>query len=135
MAGKYSRVTAQGRLVWFVERLWSLARNLPQRAISLDQIAEFDQNCWFGPTSPPTCRAVAEHAQRIMAADLQYPIILSAEGYLMDGGHRVAKAYLLGQREINAVHSKTPNRIIFSFRPMNPYPKCHVYQFYLLKGS
>ena len=31
------------------------------------------------------------------------PIILSAEGYLMDGGHRVAKAWLLGMEEIQAV--------------------------------
>jgi len=73
------------------------------QAIPLEQIAEFDQNCWFGPSSPPTCRAVAEHARRIVDADLRYPIILSAEGYLMDGGHRIAKAHLLNQPEIAAV--------------------------------
>ena len=43
------------------------------------------------------------HAQRICAADLTYPIILSAEGYLMDGGHRLAKAWLMGLIEIQAV--------------------------------
>lgn len=35
--------------------------------------------------------------------NLSYPIILSAEGYLMDGGHRIAKAWLQGVKEIRAV--------------------------------
>jgi hypothetical protein len=34
---------------------------------------------------------------------LSYPIILSSEGLLMDGGHRLAKAWLLNQKEIKAV--------------------------------
>jgi hypothetical protein len=103
VAQTHSRQTEQGRLVWYTERLWALARDLPVKAVPIDGIAEFDQNCWFGPASPPTCRAVARHAQRIFAADLAYPIILSAGGGLMDGGHRLAKAWLLGQTEILAV--------------------------------
>jgi hypothetical protein len=54
-------------------------------------------DCWFLGKGP-TCREVAEHARRINAADLTHPVILSADGGLMDGGHRIAKAYLLGQR-------------------------------------
>jgi hypothetical protein len=34
---------------------------------------------------------------------LHYPIILSADGYLMDGGHQIAKAYLLKMGEVPAV--------------------------------
>jgi len=126
MADKHSRLTAEGRLVWFVERLWYLARKLPVRQISIDHIAEFDQNCWFGPTSPPTCRAVAEHARRIFAADLQYPIILSAEGHLMDGGHRVAKAYLLQIRQIAAVQfelNPEPDYVLAPEMPMPTEPR------------
>jgi hypothetical protein len=41
--------------------------------------------------------------QRIQAADLSIPIILSADGHVMDGMHRVAKAWLLGLTEIQAV--------------------------------
>ena len=103
MAQKHSRETAQGRLVWYTERLWTLAQGLPVKPVPLDRIQEFDRNCWFGPDSPPTCRAVAAHARRILDADLAYPIILSADGGLMDGGHRLAKAWLLGNREILAV--------------------------------
>lgn len=103
MPQKHSRLTPNGRCVWHTERLWQLARHLPPRAVSIESIAEFDQNCWFDSGKPPTCRAVASHARRIYESDLSQPIILSAGGYLMDGGHRLAKAWLLGEKEIQAV--------------------------------
>lgn len=73
------------------------------RAVAIADIAEFERDCWFAGAHEPTCRAVAEHARRIQAANLDYPIILSSDGRLMDGGHRIAKAWLLGQTEIAAV--------------------------------
>ena len=99
----HSHTVPGGRGVWLTERLWAAARDLPVRQVSLASIAEFEQNCWFRPHRPPTCRAVADHAKRIFDADLNYPIILSADGRLMDGGHRLGKAYLLGQTHIAAV--------------------------------
>lgn len=122
MADKHSRLTSEGRLVWFVERLWYLARELPLRQFPIDQITEFDQNCWFGPTSLPTCRAVAHHARRILEADLRYPIILSAEGYLMDGGHRIAKAYLLKMREVPVVQFRLDPEPDYVLTPDAPLP-------------
>lgn len=122
MAQKHSRLTSAGRLVWFVERLWYLARELPVRQTPIDQIAEFDQDCWFGPTTLPTCRAVAEHARRIFEADLRYPIILSAEGYLMDGGHRLAKAYLLQLPTVPAVQFLRDPEPDYILPPDTPLP-------------
>jgi hypothetical protein len=125
MAHKHSRLTPAGRVVWFVERLWYLARPLPVQQVSIDQIAEFDQDCWFG-TTVPTCRAVADHARRIVDADLSYPIILSADGYLMDGGHRVAKAYMMQLREISAVrftHDPEPDYILPPDAPLPATPR------------
>jgi hypothetical protein len=122
MADKHSRLTSAGRLVWFVERLWYLARELPVQQIPIDQIAEFDQNCWFGPASLPTCRAVAQHARRIFEADLRHPIILSAEGHLMDGGHRIAKAYLLKMLEIPAVQFPRDPEPDYILDPEAPLP-------------
>lgn len=103
MPQKHSRQTPNGRYFWYTERLWQLARDLPIKTVALSAIAEFDQNCWFSPATTPTCRTVATHARRIYEADLAYPIILSAEGYLMDGGHRLAKAWLMNLTEIQAV--------------------------------
>lgn len=103
MAQKHSRPTPAGRAVWHTERLWSLASALPVQTIAVADIRELDQDCWFGTSYVPTCRAVAQHAQRIWDADLSCPIILSADGGLMDGGHRLAKAWLLGLPDIQAV--------------------------------
>ena len=103
MPQEHSRPTLGGRAVWSTERLWRLARDLPVRMIAVADVPELDRDCWFGSGHVPTCRAVAEHARRIWNADLAYPIILSADGRLMDGGHRLAKAWLLGLSEIQAV--------------------------------
>jgi hypothetical protein len=73
------------------------------QTIAIADIPEFDQDCWFGASHLPTCRAVAEHAKRIQNADLTYPIILSADGGSMDGGHRIARAWLNGPVEIRMV--------------------------------
>jgi hypothetical protein len=57
----------------------------------------------------PTTLQILEHIQLIEQADLTYPIILSADGRIMDGMHRVAKAKLQGDLKILAVQfEKTP---------------------------
>ena len=67
-------------------------------------IAGFDQVTWFSLDGPlPTCRRVAEHARRIMAADLSYPVIFSASGGVMDGMHRIARAWLEGSATVRGV--------------------------------
>ncbi|HRE84481.1 MAG TPA: hypothetical protein PLN52_25790 [Opitutaceae bacterium] len=98
----HSRMTAEGRAVWYTERLWGLSAGLPVKRVRIDQIKEFDMDCWFG-VDEPTCREVARHAKKIFEADLSYPIILSADGRLMDGGHRIAKAWINGLHEVTAV--------------------------------
>ena len=124
--GKHTRVTEQGRLVWFVERLWHLARELQPYSIRIDHIPEFDQNCWFSAATPPTCRAVAGHVRQIIDADLRYPILLAADGSLMDGGHRIAKAYLLGQSDILAVRfpeNPEPDYVLSLDEPVPKHPR------------
>lgn len=103
MPGKHSWPTPLERHFWWSERLWVLAKDLAVKRVAIDAIAEFDRNCWFTEGTSPTCRDVAKHAKRIMEADLSYPIILAADGHLMDGGHRIAKAWILGETEIDAV--------------------------------
>jgi hypothetical protein len=98
------RPSPAGLLAWDVHRLISLTRHLPHIEVPLDSIRELDEPFWFQDGSePPTCRAVAEHARLIAETDLRYPIILGADGRVMDGMHRVAKAYLEGRSTILAV--------------------------------
>lgn len=88
--------------VWYTERLWQHASTLAHRAVPLDSIAALDLNTWFFGVEP-TCRRVAEHAKRMNEASFDYPVILSAEGWVMDGMHRICKALLLGMPTIEAV--------------------------------
>ena len=39
----------------------------------------------------------------MQAADLSHPVILSSSGGLMDGGHRMAKAWAAGATTVRAV--------------------------------
>lgn len=103
MPEKHSRIIAGNRVVWYTERLWELACDLPVRMVAIADLPELDQDCWFGTAHVPTIRTVAEHTRRIQDADLSYPIIISADGGLMDGGHRLARAWLQGATEIRAV--------------------------------
>jgi hypothetical protein len=82
----------------------------------LEDIAELDRDCWFH-SKAPTMRDVANHAARIEAADLNFPIILNDDGSLMDGGHRLCKALINGERNIRAVRFQTmpePDEVIQS---------------------
>lgn len=98
------RQSAAGLLAWDIDRLIALTADLPPRAVPLADIRELDEPFWFGGRSDvATCRAVADHARLIAEADLRYPIILGADGRVMDGMHRVAKAYMEGRDAIAAV--------------------------------
>lgn len=83
---------------------------LTVQSILVAQIAELHENYWFQHAeSSPTCHELIEHMRLIESTDLQYPIILCAEGRVMDGMHRVAKAHLLGDQHISAVQfDQTP---------------------------
>lgn len=89
--------------IWHVPRLWELARDLPVVEVPVASFEELDWDCWFGADRKPTIRRVTRHCQRIVNADLSFPIILNADGSLMDGGHRLAKALMLGLPTVKAV--------------------------------
>src|SRR4051812_41275325 len=82
---------------WRMEQLWELAKALPAKKVRTRDLPGFDEVRWFGGPLKilPTCRTIAEHARDIYDADLSYPIILSPTGEVLDGMHRIAKAYLL----------------------------------------
>lgn len=99
----HARRIGQEWWVWDSRRLVAAARELPVEAISLGHIAELDEDFWFAqPGAAPTARAVAEHAALIAAADLAHPILLCPDGRLLDGMHRVCRAWLDGVGELPA---------------------------------
>ena len=93
-----------GCSAWDVERLIELAANLPVRDVPLREIREIDEPFRLeGTDDVLTCREVAEHARLIDESDLVYPIILAADGRVMDELHRVMKALDIGLDVIRAV--------------------------------
>jgi hypothetical protein len=98
----YFRQSPRGLLAWDVDRLVHLTRDFPVRAVPLAQIRELDAPV-TGDDEPPTWRALVAHLELLDAADLSYPIILAADGSVMDGRHRAAKALREGRSSIDVV--------------------------------
>ncbi len=94
----------RGLLAWDVDRLVRLSKDLPRIRVALSSIGEIDEVYWFDDEEErPTCRNLIRHMQLIEEAEFSHPIILWADGRVMDGMHRVAKALLQGMAEIEAV--------------------------------
>jgi hypothetical protein len=98
----YFRPSDRGLLAWDVDRLVRLTADFPRRMVPLAAIVELDTP-WAGDNDKASWRGFLEHVRLIEEADLAYPIILAADGAVMDGMHRVAKATLQGRTEIEAV--------------------------------
>ena len=98
------RPSPKGYYAWDVDRLVELTKNYNRQWVKIETIQEIDQTYWFGDKhDKPTCRAIVGHMRLIKETDINYPIILSSDGRLMDGMHRVAKALLEGQKTIEVV--------------------------------
>lgn len=109
----YFRRSSRGLLAWDIERLVQLSSTLPRKQIPLSNIRELEE-VWYGDDELPTWRAMIEHMTLIDEADLSFPIILSSDGAVMDGMHRVAKAVREGRTEIGAVqfdHDPEPDHV------------------------
>ena len=93
-----------GFYAWDVDKLIEQTKDFQQISVKLVDIKELDENFWYsGPDSKPTCRSIVDHFRLVNKTNLKHPIILFKNGRVMDGMHRVAKALLLGHKEIKAV--------------------------------
>jgi len=93
-----------GFYAWDVDKLVEKSKDLPRISVKLEDIRELDEDFWYyASDEKPTIRSIVEHLRLMNETDLKYPIILSKDGRVMDGMHRVAKALLLGLKEIKAV--------------------------------
>lgn len=92
---------------WNVDRLLLLSKDLIPELVPIAEIRELDEAYWGASM---TCRDVAEHARLIQEADASFPVILSSDGRIMDGMHRVLKAMLLGRSHTPAVRFSLRSR-------------------------
>lgn len=98
------RQSPRGLCAWDVHRLVELSRGLVRERVHLSDIRELDEPFWDGEGDHRmTCREVVGHARLMRECDLGFPVILSSDGRVMDGMHRVCKALLEGVPEVEAV--------------------------------
>lgn len=91
--------------IWDVPTLWELAKDLPVVSIDIESLGELDRVAWYGADQHSgrlTVRQFVMHARRIELANVDEPILLSSEGKMLDGFHRLAKAFQLGLKQIPA---------------------------------
>ncbi len=109
----YFRPSIRGLLAWDVDRLVERSNDFPRKQIPLSHIRELDE-VWHSDDQPITWRTIIDHMTLIDEADLSFPIILAADGAVMDGRHRVARAMREGRTDIMAVqfdHDPEPDHV------------------------
>jgi len=93
------RKSDHGLQVWDVGNLIRLTAHLKATEHPLSDIRELDEPYWYDLEGDrPTCKSIAEHMCLVQAADLSWPIIICPAGRVMDGMHRVVKAFLEGHK-------------------------------------
>lgn len=81
---------------WSVARLVELSKNLPIFDAPLNTLClRYEYVC--------DMRDLTMHVKAVINADLKFPIILSEDGTILDGRHRVMKALLNGLSSVKAV--------------------------------
>lgn len=96
--GHGTQMCTLGKCHWSVARLIELSRELPVMEIPIVHM-----NIVVDIVERKTVRDFVMHMKSVLAADLDYPIILDEDGEIMDGRHRLAKALLEGRETIKAV--------------------------------
>ncbi|MEM9104181.1 MAG: hypothetical protein AAGC96_00890 [Pseudomonadota bacterium] len=96
--------------VWDVHKLIRASKHLPVIEVPVEDITEIDENWWYQePGAVPSPRSMAHHMLLVEQTDLAHPVILSADGRLMDGMHRVVKALKESRKTVMAIRfEKTP---------------------------
>lgn len=99
----FFRPSARGYKAWDVDRLVALTKDFPRIEVAVSDLRELDEAFPADEKGVVTWRNVVGHFALIEAADASYPIILAANGEVMDGRHRIAKAMIAGKATIEAV--------------------------------
>lgn len=102
------RSSDQGILAWDVDNLIRLTTDLEAIELPLNDIHELNEPYWYDLEGDrPTCKSIADHIRLVQTADLAYPIILCPAGRVMDGMHRVVKAFMEGRKHLLAYRLPT----------------------------
>ena len=91
---------------WDLLKIWDVTKNFEVKEISVNELWDERYSkafCWLHQEEEITNLFFLHHMKRVLKADLDYPIILSEENYILDGVHRLMKAKHLGIKKIKYV--------------------------------
>ncbi|MBN1971354.1 MAG: hypothetical protein JXR48_17805 [Candidatus Delongbacteria bacterium] len=88
---------------WDVDRLIEMTKDFDVIEVDVLELLERNKFHWYQGDNLPTVKSIFDHMKLVEECSLDYPIILSTEGIIMDGMHRVGKAYLQNIQTIKAV--------------------------------
>ena len=88
-----------GDLTWDVKDLWEAARGLKPSFVPIEEIVDTNEllNSHTWSAGRMSVREILGHADRVDKADLSYPIILTPEGHIGDGCHRLVRLWKEGK--------------------------------------
>jgi hypothetical protein len=90
------------KYTWNVFNLWKLVSKMETEQVYIKDF-NLDIDIWFKEYQKPTVLNVVKHCQRMLNANLDFPIIIAPNGLVLDGMHRIGKALILGHSTIKAV--------------------------------
>jgi len=104
---------------WRLSTIWKLSQELPTIEKSLADLGIEGWTFWINGRTYPVAELPLDYP-RLADANLQYPIIFSAGGTLLDGRHRAVRAWRKGWTTIRCVQFSSdppPERIGLKKQP------------------
>ena len=84
-----------------VERLWSLVSRRKPKRIQTDKLKHIiDSKVWYKTPREIIRNKNGSHWYRINNANMKYPILIDEDYCVVDGCHRLCKAYIKKQKSI-----------------------------------
>ena len=80
---------------WDLKEVWEASKNIKPTKIKVSQLWDGRYKnawCWQHEDETLNNQFFLHHMRRVLNADLSYPIVLSEEGLIFDGVHRLVKA-------------------------------------------
>ena len=100
--------TTHNGTTWQVSDLHKLTKDMPHEDVSLSEFDGYlNKKLPWGKKKDLTFKRLLEHLDRVDNADLNYPILVTPEGRLYDGTHRLIKALRDKQDTIKAIRFAT----------------------------
>lgn len=93
---------SDGEHSWADADLWAAAGECP---VVYRRVSELilDERIYSTQVSDGRLSDLLLDVRRAIAADLSYPVILTPDGWLCDGAHRILKAIIVGAKELPVV--------------------------------